>query len=290
LPSSTTLVDFVVAADQGQADQIARAAEPGRAGRPTIYIGPTMTSAGRPLQPLHTRPLVDQARDSLLRAIREDRFPDGRLPPEAELADQLGVSRGTLRAALQSLSADGLVSRRRRHGTYVNQHVLRSSMQLNRLIPFARLVEQSGYEATTDPRQHRTEPARESEAAELEIEPGDEVLKVFRLLRADGEPVISITDVVPLARLTVPIGRLRAAETTFQFLELNANTVVDYATSEIVPQVATNDQPAELNMAPGTPYIQLHEVVFDRNHERVALSVVCVVDRLVRLSLLRRGH
>jgi GntR family transcriptional regulator len=249
-----------------------------------------MASTERPLKPLHTRPLVDQARDSLLRAFREDRFPDGRQPPEAELADQLGVSRGTLRAALQSLSADGLVSRRRRHGTYVNKHVLRSSMQLNRLIPFARLVEQSGYEATTDPRQHRTEPAQESEAVELEIEPGDEVLKVFRLLRADGEPVISITDVVPVSRLTVPVNRLRAAETTFQFLELNANTVVDYATSEIVPLVATSEQPAELNMAPGTPYIQLHEVVFDRDHERVALSVVCVVDRLVRLSLLRRGH
>jgi GntR family transcriptional regulator len=249
-----------------------------------------MTSTRRPLRPLRTRPLVDQARDSLLRAIREDRFPEGRLPPEAQLAEQLGVSRGTLRAALQSLSAEGLVSRRRRHGTYVNKHVLRSSMQLNRLIPFARLVEQSGYEATTDPRQHHSAPADESEAAELEIEPGDEVLKVFRLLRADGEPVISVTDVVPVTRLTVPINRLRAAETTFDFLELNTDTVVDYATSEIVPLVATADQPAELGMAAGTPYIQLHEVAFDRDHQRVALSVVCVVDRLVRLSLLRRGH
>jgi GntR family transcriptional regulator len=249
-----------------------------------------MTSTRRPLQPLRTRPLVDQARDSLLRAIREDRFPEGRLPPEAQLADQLGVSRGTLRAALSDCSAEGLVSRRRRHGTYVNKHVLRSSMQLNRLIPFARLVEQSGYEATTDPRRHHTVPASESEAAELEIAAGDEVLKVFRLLRADGQPVISITDVVPVARLIVPLGRLRAAETTFEFLELNAGTVVDYATSEIVPLVATADQPAGLGMPAGTPYIQLHEVVFDESHERVALSVVCVVDRLVRLSLLRRGH
>jgi GntR family transcriptional regulator len=228
-----------------------------------------------------TRPLVDQARDTLLRAIREGRFPDGRLPPEAELAEQLGVSRGTLRSALQSLSAEGLVSRRRRHGTFVNQHVLRSSMQLNRLIPFARLVEQSGYEATTDPRRHEVLPASESEAAALEIAPGEDVLRVFRLLRADGEPVV---------RLTLPVGRLRAAETTFEFLERNAGTVVDYATSEIVPRVASADQPAELGMAPGTPYIQLHEVVFNQDHERVALSVICVVDRLVRLSLLRRGH
>jgi GntR family transcriptional regulator len=248
-----------------------------------------MSSTNPSLRPLITRPLGDQARDSLLRAIREGRFPDGRLPPEAELAEQLGVSRGTLRSALQSLSAEGLVSRRRRHGTFVNQHVLRSSMQLNRLIPFARLIEQSGYQATTDPRRHEVDTASESDAAELEIPVGEAVLTVFRLLRADGEPVISITDVVPVTRLTLPVGRLRSAETTFEFLERNAGTVVDYATSEIVPQVATADQPAELGMAPGTPYIQLHEVVFNQQHERVALSVICVVDRLVRLSLLRRG-
>ena len=38
----------------------------------------------------------------------------------------LGVSRTTVRAALQSLADDGIVSRRRRHGTVVNRHVLRS--------------------------------------------------------------------------------------------------------------------------------------------------------------------
>jgi GntR family transcriptional regulator len=249
-----------------------------------------MGSTRRPLHPLVTRPLVDQARDSVLRAIREGRFPEGRLPPEAELAEQLGISRGTLRSALQSLSAEGLVSRRRRHGTYVNEHVLRSSMQLNRLIPFSELIEQSGYAATTDRRRHEVGAASPSEAAELEITPGTDVLRVFRLLRADGEPVISITDVVPAERLTVPVGRLRAAETTFEFLERNAGTVVDYATSEIVPRVASEDQPVELGLEPGTPYIQLYEVVFGQENERVALSVICVVDRLVRLSLLRRGH
>lgn len=244
----------------------------------------------RPLHQLKTPPLADQAREMLLRAIRDDRFPDGRLPPEAELAQQLGISRGTLRAALQSLSAEGLVSRRRRHGTYVNRHVLRSSMQLNRLIPFARLVEQSGYVATTDPGTHDAGPATEPEAAELEIEPGDEVLRVARLLRADGEPVISITDVVPVRRLTVPVARLRASETTFDFLEANAATVVDYATTEIIPMVAAAAEPAGLGLVSGTPYIQLHEIAFDSEHERVALSVICVVDRLVRLSLLRRGR
>jgi GntR family transcriptional regulator len=249
-----------------------------------------MTSTHDQGQPVDNKLLADQTRELLLRAIRDDRFPDGRLPPEAQLAQQLNVSRGTIRAALQSLSAEGLISRRRRHGTYVNQHVLRTSMQLNRLIPFARLVEQSGYVATTDPEMHRVATASTSEAAELEIEEGEEVLVVYRLLRADGEPVISSTDVLELSRLTLPLSQLRPSETTFDFLAANADTVVDYTTSEIVPRVATASGPLGLGLAAGTPFIELREVAFSRDHERAALSVVCVVDRLVRLSLLRRGR
>jgi GntR family transcriptional regulator len=173
-----------------------------------------MPRTNQPLRALDSRPLVEQARDSLLRAIREDMFPGGRLPPESRLAELLGVSRGTIRAALQSLSAEGLISRRRRHGTFVNEHVLRSSMQLNRLVPFATMVEQSGYEASTDREQRRVAPATAYEAAELQIEPGEDVLVVYRLLRAGGEPVITVTDVVPVARLTVPVGLVTASDTT----------------------------------------------------------------------------
>jgi hypothetical protein len=57
-----------------------------------------------------------------------------------------------------------------------------------------------------------------------------------------------------------------------------------------VPLVATATAPAELDMEPGTPYVQLREIVFNQEHERIALSVICVVDRLVRLSLVRRSQ
>jgi GntR family transcriptional regulator len=249
-----------------------------------------VTPAQRPLEAIGNRPLVEQAREALLGAIREERFSDGRLPPEAALAAQLGVSRGTLRAALQSLSAEGIVSRRRRHGTFVNQHVLRSSMRLNRLVPFATLVEQAGHIATTDPEQRRLAPAGALQASELEIEAGEQVLIVFRLLRANERPVITVTDVVPADRLSVAPSRLRSSATTFDFLKRNAGIEVDYAISEIVPRVAAGGEPAGLGLADGTPFIELHEVHFDREHERVALSVICVVDELVRLSMLRRGR
>lgn len=249
-----------------------------------------MSPAVPQIRSLQARPLAEQARDLLLAAIREDRFPDGRLPPEAELATALGVSRGTLRGALQSLSADGIISRRRRHGTVVNAHVLRSSMRLNRLVSFAELVAQSGYQSSTDPEQRAVVSASASQAAELGLASGTDVLRVERLLRADGEPVIKIIDVIDLARLTRPLSKLRVSSTTFEFLQHNAETTIDYAISETIPRVATESEPAGLEMEPGTPYVELHEVHYSVDNERIALSEIAVVDRLVRLSTIRRGH
>jgi GntR family transcriptional regulator len=227
-------------------------------------------------------------RDELLQAIHRDAFPEGRLPPEADLAVQLGVSRTTIRAALQSLADDGIVSRRRRHGTVVNRHVLRSSMALNRLVSFRALIEQSGHEPSVDPQVHRAQAADEDAAEALGLDPGTPCLIVKRLLRAGGEPVIHITDTVALDRLPADLGAIVDADSTFDFLAANGVGVVDHVRAEIVPRVADERQPRELEVAPGTPYIELRETLFTREHDRVAFSRVAVDDTLVRLSLVRR--
>ncbi len=61
------------------------------------------------------------------------RTPDGeRLPSEPELAKQLGVSRATLREAMRSFEAQGLIRRRQGSGTYVvhNIPVMESGLEV----------------------------------------------------------------------------------------------------------------------------------------------------------------
>jgi GntR family transcriptional regulator len=243
-------------------------------------IAATGDSTDAGLERLDTRSLSGRVREELLKAIHSGRFPDDRLPPEAELAVQLGVSRTTIRAALQSLSDDGIVSRRRRHGTLVNRHVLRSTMGLNRLVSFRALIEQSQI--------HRAQDADADAAAALGLEPGTPCLIVKRLLRANGDPVIHITDTVPLDRLPADLGDIVDADSTFDFLAANDVGQVDHVRAELVPRVADRAQPRELDIAPGTAYIELREVLFTRDHERIAFSRIAVDDALVRLSLVRR--
>jgi len=71
-------------------------------------------------KPADTRRLYQQVADRIRAVIREGGFEAGaRLPPERELALQLGVSRPSLREALIALEIDGRIEIRMGSGVYV---------------------------------------------------------------------------------------------------------------------------------------------------------------------------
>lgn len=233
--------------------------------------------------------LAADLRDELLRAMRAGDFPDGRLPPEAQLAQELGVSRHSVRAALQSLSDDGIVTRRRRHGTVINERVLRGSVPLNRFASFRDLVEESGFTCTTRPLRRELLVPPPEVAERLGLAAGAECLVVERLLLADGAPVITVRDAVDPRRLAVAVDALAETESTFAFLARNTTATADHSSLEIHPQVADAGTPPHLDLPAGTPYAELREVLFSPDGEPVAFSRIAVDVRRVRLTLSRRG-
>jgi DNA-binding GntR family transcriptional regulator len=161
-------------------------------------------------------------------------------------------------------------------------------MRLNRLVPFKTLIAQCGHEPSADRQTHRLADVPADLAQVLDVDPGSACVFVERLLRAGGEPVMAVTDIVPVDRLAVPVDRLTDADTTFAFFDANCHATIDYATSELIPRVAGTTEPKGLGLEPGDAYIELLESLFSRDHAPLGVSRVAVDDRLVRLSLLRR--
>lgn len=63
---------------------------------------------------------VDEATERLLRRIRAGEFADGPLPREADLAEETGVSRATLREAVKILQTQGVLRVEQGRGTFAN--------------------------------------------------------------------------------------------------------------------------------------------------------------------------
>lgn len=107
-----------------------------------------------------------------------------RLPTEDELVRQFGVSRITVRRAVQNLAARGLVDVRQGVGTFVAAP--RITQQLMELTGFVEDVHALGLEASAEVVTVETVTASRHVAAALEVPFGSAVTFIERIRRADG--------------------------------------------------------------------------------------------------------
>jgi GntR family transcriptional regulator len=154
-----------------------------------------MSAAETPFDTLQLR--YERVREQLADDIDRDRRPPGsRLPPERALADHFGVSRATLRRALDELARDGRVERvpggwavaSRVVGEPPNELMSFSEMAASRgLTPGGRVLERS------------TRPASIDEADALGLAPGATLFVLERLRTMDDVPILIDRTRVPLA-------------------------------------------------------------------------------------------
>lgn len=141
-------------------------------------------------------PLYYQVSRQLEAAIeRGDLAPGDRLENETGLARRWGLSRPTMRRAIQELVEKGLVVRKRGIGTQVVGHgKVKRQVQLTSL--YDDLV-RSGQEPTTDVLAHDFTRADDDVAEQLGIEAGTNILHVERLRYALGEPLAIMRNWLP---------------------------------------------------------------------------------------------
>ena len=150
-------------------------------------------------------PLYFQVAQRLEHMIESGNLPAGtRLDNEIDFADQLGLSRPTMRRAIGYLVERGLVIRKRGLGTQVAHAKVRRQVGLTSL--FDDLAKSSRGPHTTV-LNFTVEPVSDSLAAELGIEQGTDLYIFERLRHADGEPLALMRNHVPAQLL-----RLSAAE------------------------------------------------------------------------------
>lgn len=217
-----------------------------------------------------SQPLHDRVREAIAAQIRSGAIPSGaRLQSERDLADQMGVSRVTVRRALDALAEDGLVRAARGSGRFVNDTALVEPP--NALLSFTELGAQRGLEATSRVLRSQVRPATLEEAEVLGVAPGSELFELDRLRMLDGVAVALDHSRVPLALAPgLPTIDFRAASLYAVLEAAGAGLVRAGYTTEAVP--ADAGQARELGIEAGDPLLLTTTTSYDETDRVIELS------------------
>jgi GntR family transcriptional regulator len=216
------------------------------------------------------RVLAGELRDGILRK----RFPEGRLPTEAELARSHALSRQTVRRAFQELVSDGMVYRVPGRGTFVADHAGRYIRQFGSVEDLMALSVDTELDLVRALRREVDVAA----ASRLRLDSDMVWTVVFR--RLHGEVPFCITTVylpprvgelvADLPALSEPSARSRA--TVIGLLDTRLQAPIAEAEQSITVSPASPMAAEQLGCASEQPLLRIERTYLDTEGDAVELA------------------
>lgn len=216
-------------------------------------------------------PAYLQLTEQLKRAIQAGELAVGSaLPSERDLADSLGLSRMTVRRALEELVAAHFVEQRRGSGTYVLGR--RLEQPVDRVQGFTNEAEVLGFKPGSVLLELTQVDADGEVASALELKKGAGVLRISRLRTADDEPLaLQISHVIPeYAGLSTDL--LKSTGSLYQTLQQQFGVTLDGAKQAISARLPTRQEQVMLAIRAEVPVLALERTTFST--ERVPFEFV----------------
>jgi GntR family transcriptional regulator len=183
------------------------------------------------------------------------------IPPESKLVEDYGVSRMTLRRALENLSRQGWIVRRQGIGTYAQKPVV------TRIAPsklsFTEQMRAIGRIPTSRLIGIKIIPAAPEIANYLNISPGDPVSEIVRVRLADEEPIL--LEHTYLSQTRFPdINDITTLESGSLYETLRASYGVNVVTMDQIlePVFLEAKHAALLEAEPGSPAIYSEVIAY----------------------------
>ncbi|MFZ5819967.1 MAG: GntR family transcriptional regulator [Chloroflexota bacterium] len=204
-------------------------------------------------------PLYHQIVENLRELIQTGQIVAGEMiPSEWDLSETYGVSRLTVRRAMDDLVRDGLLIRKHGVGTFVG-HTSVAQIYPSEL-SFTRNMEQIGRNPASKIISLGALPAAPEIALRLGIETGDPVFELVRVRLADDQPLILETTYISAARFPGLAGADLAGGSLYSFLSAYYQVDITALDHVLEPTLLTDREAALLEVDPGEPAI-LSEMV-----------------------------
>ena len=238
---------------------------------------------------VHKQTAVQQVVDCLRNYILNNKdYKVMELPPESQLADEMGVSRLTIREALTVLESEGLIRKSQGSSTVITSFARKLSGGLDYAGELSKFINDCGYESKVDNISYFWEKCNEEYANILHIKPEDEILVVKKRFLANIIPAAYCINRIPQIFLkSKEINEKDLGKSMFDFVEDRCNCKISHDFLEIIPSLVTSEIADILNLNEGSPILRVDVTKYTIEGYPIMYNTEYYVDELIRFTACR---
>jgi len=229
----------------------------------------------RPISQVEKRPLYEQIKETLLARLAADHWRPGELlPSEPKLAEEFGVSQGTIRRALDEMVSQGLLTRYQGRGTAVTEHTPFRFFDFLRADGARELPESKTLRISVNA-------ASRTERDALELSAGGKVIRIIRVRYLNLEP--KIYETISVSRnLFSALSTMDARDvpnTIYNYYEQKFGVPVVSKRDRLRAASATQVEARYLHVDVGTPLLEIECTAYSHRNQPIEQRISrCLTD------------
>lgn len=184
--------------------------------------------------------------------------PGDAIPTEKEYCERFGISRMTVRQALKELEQEGVITRHKGRGSFVNM----PRIEQVGFMSFSKMVKDRGMRPETELIKFKKRTAADL-ADKLKTAPEEQIWEIVRLRKADGFPVALESVFIPAKY----VPGLEAADLTgswYELLRTKYGLDLKCSRTEFSATMSTPQLNKLLQLEKGMPLLQTENLVFGK--------------------------
>lgn len=203
-------------------------------------------------------PIYIQIHNEIKRNIEANKWKIGdRIPSERELSTDFGVSRMTLRQAIQTLVDEGILERRVGSGTFVANQKVQEKM--SGVTGFTDLMLAQGKKPSSKTISYHTMEPSLSEMEKLNITQDQSVLRMERIRYGDEVPICFEVATVP-ENIVEGLEKAEVTSSLYRALEQKKNLQIGKAQQTVSAMLASERIAEYLNIKRGDAILRLRQI------------------------------
>lgn len=216
-------------------------------------------------------PLYVRVREKLRQELSQMEQGEA-IPVELELERKFGVSRITIRRAVEDLVAEGLLIRQQGRGTFVQSPKL--THQLNLITSWTEQLKRLGFVPRTAHRRVSREKPLAHIAEALGLGADDHVIRIERVRLANREPISYMINYLPEKLVPGLIAHKPSDESLYEYLSAEYGLVPAMAVDTVGTRPATEEEMRVLRIEHKAPVLNVRRLTYLEDGTPLEVAIV----------------